>query len=115
MGIRSKQLNLPELYEAFDLRYGSAGEMIIATIGETWTKTDKDNYFTQVIDMEGITDDSKLVIQAKTTINETYEETLNRENLFAHIVKIVPGENKLTVYSSKALETAFEIQVLCFN
>jgi len=114
MGVRSKQLNLPELFEVLDPRYGKAGAIKEVTIGKDWTL--EGSYFVQTIEnIEGLTVDSKLVVQVKKSIEDTYEENLKKENLFAHIVKIVSGENSLTIYSCSELDTSFDIQVLYFN
>jgi len=117
MGVRSKQLNLPELYGVLDLRYGSTGQKEEITISsDNWIE--QGNYFVQVISDDKTKDfkeTSKLIVHAKSDINNTYEENLEIENLFAHIVKIVSGEGNLTIYSSKALNTSFDIQVLYFG
>jgi len=112
--VRTKQLNLPELYEVLDPRYTKAGTLIELTVTTDWVLDG--NYYVQTIsDIEGITAESKLVVQVKKSVDDTYEQTLEKENLFAHIIKIVSTNGAITIYSSKALETSFDIQVLYFG
>jgi len=114
-GIRSRQLNLPELYEEFDNRYGRPGVILDITVSNTWTKSKSGNYYVQEIDnLEDVTPDSKLIIQVKKSLESSYEENLEKENLFAHIDKVVCGEGKIAIYSCKDLDVPFDIQVLCF-
>jgi len=113
-GIRAKQLNLPDLYAELDKKYGSVGATVEVTVGTEWNKDG--NYFVQTIDnVEGITANSKMIVQVKEDLNATHIENLEKEGLFSHIVKITSSENSLTIYSSDEIRTSFEIQILYFN
>jgi len=117
MGVRSKQLNLPDLYKVLDPRYGSAGDIEEITIrAYDWEK--QGDYFVQVITNDTTTkfkDDNKLIIDVKFDVTQTYEKNLELQNLFAHIVKIEYGNGSLTVYSTEYLDTSFNIQVMYFK
>jgi len=116
--VRSKQLDLPELYDVLDPRYAKAGASVCklneVTITTNWELNG--NYYMQTIgDMEDITASCKSVVQVKKLVEDTYEQTLEKDNLFANIVKIVSNDGSITVYSNKALTEAFDIQVLSFT
>ena len=112
-GIRGKQIDLEDLYKELDPRFSSAGITKDVTVSNKWTN--EGNYYVQTVSLDGINADSKLIVQSKQSIDDSYEENLEKENLFSHIVKIISNENSLTIYSCKELEVPFEIQVLYFN
>jgi len=122
MSVRIKQLNIAELeqhfgalYMAKDAEVGTNAVMLEVTTSTTWVENG--NYYTQTIEnVLNVTTNSKLVAQLQKNVNTmTYNELLDAENLFAHIVKIESGEGSLTLYSPKALDKSFTIEILCFN
>lgn len=116
-GIRSKQLDLEELYGVLDSRFMGKMEAITVTITESnWTK-ENDQYLQIIEDksLENVNSDTKLVVKVKILDEDTYDEVLEKENLFAHITKIIPSEKSLKIYSYKNLETSFDIQISFFN
>jgi len=118
MGIRTKQIDLEELYGVLDERYSPHGKVKNISVPAKWNVDADNGYFYQTLDGEDFAEiipESKLIIQPKYTFSETYEENLENENLFSHIVRVVPGEGSITFYSNSSLEDSFDISILIFN
>ena len=118
MGVRSKQLNLEELYSLLDPRYSGAGEYIDVTIGTNWNLDSGTGYYVQTINdavLSKVTADCKMVVEVKHELNETDVEKELKDDLFFNIQKIEPSEASITVYSSAELATEFKIRILYFG
>ena len=123
MGIRVKQLNISELYSELDARYGSVGKNLDVNISadtewEVYNSSENVKYYRLRVDIndEGINKDSRLIIQSKYNITKTYDDNLENENTFSHIVKVTPGENFITFYSDIDLKnSSLNVSVLLFN
>jgi len=109
--IRTKQINMPELYEALDSRY----KVLDVSIPSAWSKEENEIYYKQNVAINGatITSDSKVVIQTRFDLSKTVEENAENEALFTHIVKATQNDdNTITFYSETAMESALNVSIL---
>lgn len=118
MGIRSKQIDMDELYNELGQHFVSAGTSMDITVPTVWSKATGDRYYSQTIqNLSKIDENSKLFIRPKFDLEKTEEENASNEALFSHVVKATPGSNSITFYidSEEPLDTSFIVSIMSLN